>query len=221
MRKFFQIVAWMIVGSGIVFFTNTGITTEEKQPSEYTLVKDANANINRYIITNTNPVKAREEEAERQQATNNFRQRIAAKQQQADREGWVWGYTPEQQKRLKALDAALDNLYKEAAQHKWTPDQMMQYERSVVRAKNHILPHRMPRPPTPQEQITSNIWTDPNTGRRFYWNPTNHTITRIDKVESGYRLGIQYFVVAVVTAGLIITIITLRGKKDPKQKPVD
>jgi len=195
---------------------------EEQQPNEYTLIKDTNPNVNQYVIRNTNPVKAREEETERQQATDDFRQRIAAKRQEEIRQGWVWQYTPEQQKRLKALDNNLDNLP----------------EAQILRAKSYILPHKGPRPPTPQEELKQKLTSDGRGGQWIKNEKTGDWKPVVAKAheyryttEPGpyswigdpparakfvdlYRLGIQYFVVAVVTAGLIIT---LRDKKDPKQ----
>lgn len=114
-------------------------------------------------------LEARNATAVEQYMASNLGQRIAAKKQ-ADSEGMVMGYTPEQQKKLDYYSRARDKMMEQQATGEITAQQAKQFDAYLTNQEMHILPQKMKRPPTIQEQIKSRTWRDPDTGQKYIIN---------------------------------------------------
>jgi len=89
-------------------------------------------------------------------------QRILAKR--ADKDGMVLGYTPEQENQRAHLEAARARLY---SRKDWTPEQMLDADRSLRMKENQILPSWVKKPPTMQDKINESIVQLPGGGLAY------------------------------------------------------
>ena len=86
-------------------------------------------------------------------------QRILAKR--ADKNGMVLGYTPEQEQQRAHLEAARVRLY---SRDDWTPEQMLDADRSLRMKENQILPSWVKKPPTMQDEFNASVVQLPGGG---------------------------------------------------------
>lgn len=101
---------------------------------------------------------------------------------QIDGKTTEFGYTPQQQRKLDAIQASRAKLefeMTEAGGSRWTPDQMHRMEVQLSQSEGMILPQRVRRQPTVQDQFNANIVTLPN-GSKALFNPAKGTTEPLD-----------------------------------------
>jgi hypothetical protein len=171
-----------------------------------------------------------EELARSERLTLDLRRRIEAKR--AADKGMIIGYTPEQNKQIEGLWEARNALY---ASTNFSPEQKREADNLIQSKLDSIIPGRIPRPPTPQQELKQRLISD---GRGGQWIKNEKTgewkqvkdfapydrscqdcegrgWTKANGIDFG-RLGLQYIAIVVTSAGLLYLL--RKGNKTGRQK---
>lgn len=119
----------------------------------------------------------RDRKNERVMAAKLFARQESKKQ--IDGKTTEFGYTPKQQRNLDAIQNSRAKLEQEFSEKMWTPDQMHRMEVELSQREGLILPQRVRRQPTVQDQFNANIVTLPN-GSKALFNPAKGTTEPLD-----------------------------------------